>query len=101
MDLLEDLETEFGNIRIVRYKRDGSHAYYQGCCSHSEANKEGVSTCIQFASQRGLIIVTSNKTMAELRTMLTGPVLRRINGEEEPDKSRYLIYDLHGYRRRR
>jgi spermidine synthase len=55
MDLLEDLETEFGNIRIVRYKRDGSHAYYQGFCSHSEANKEGVSTCTYVHTMYGII----------------------------------------------
>jgi spermidine synthase len=55
MILLEDLETEFGNIRIVRYKRDGSHAYYQGTCSHSEANREGVSTCTYVHTMFGLI----------------------------------------------
>src|SRR5271155_278014 len=55
MDLLEDLETEFGNIRIVRYKHDGSHAYYQGFCSHSEANKEGVSTCTYVHTMFGII----------------------------------------------
>jgi spermidine synthase len=55
MILLEDVETEFGNIRIVRHKRDGSYAYYQGFCSHSEANKEGVSTCTYVHTMSGII----------------------------------------------
>jgi spermidine synthase len=45
MILLEELDTEFGRIRITQSKRDGACTYYQNGCSHSEADAEGVSTC--------------------------------------------------------
>lgn len=45
MLLLEDLDTEFGNIKIVRSKSDGTCTYYQDACFHSQANAEGISTC--------------------------------------------------------
>lgn len=45
MLLLEELNTEFGNIRITRSKQTGFCTYYQGSCCHSQADTEGVSTC--------------------------------------------------------
>ena len=45
MILLEDLDTEFGNIKIMRSKRKGSYSYYQEGCFHSEINAEGISAC--------------------------------------------------------
>lgn len=45
MLLLEDLDTEFGNIKIMRSRSDGTCTYYQDACFHSQANAEGVSTC--------------------------------------------------------
>lgn len=45
MILLEDLDTEFGNIKIMRSRSDGGYTYYQDACFHSQANAEGVSTC--------------------------------------------------------
>lgn len=45
MLLMEDLDTEFGNIKIMRSKSDGTCTYYQEACFHSQANAEGVSTC--------------------------------------------------------
>ncbi len=45
MILLEDLDTEFGNIKIMRSKRDGTYSYYQEACFHSQINSDGVSTC--------------------------------------------------------
>jgi spermidine synthase len=46
MILLEELNTEFGNIRIVKSKTDGTCTYYQDKCFHSQVDGEGVSTCI-------------------------------------------------------
>jgi spermidine synthase len=43
--LLEELDTEFGNIKIMRSKSDGTYTYYQDACFHSQINAEGVSTC--------------------------------------------------------
>jgi spermidine synthase len=45
MILLEELDTEFGSIRIVKSKEDGRFTYYQNGCAHSEADIEGTSTC--------------------------------------------------------
>lgn len=45
MIVLEEFDTEFGNIRIVRSKSNGACTYYQNTCSHSEIDMEGVSTC--------------------------------------------------------
>lgn len=45
MILLEELDTEFGQIRIIESKHDGSRTYYQDTCFHSQSTAEGVSTC--------------------------------------------------------
>jgi len=45
MILLEELDTEFGHIKIIRSKSDGHCTYYQNDCFHSQATAEGVSTC--------------------------------------------------------
>ena len=45
MLLLEELDTEFGNIKIMRSREDGSCTYYQEECFHSQINTDGVSTC--------------------------------------------------------
>ena len=45
MILLEELDTEFGNIKIMRSRHDGTCSYYQEACFHSQINAEGVSTC--------------------------------------------------------
>jgi spermidine synthase len=45
MMILEEVETEFGNIKILCSKSDGTCTYFQDKCSHSQINAEGVSTC--------------------------------------------------------
>lgn len=45
MIVIEELDTEFGNIKIMRSKRDGSYSYHQEACFHSQINADGVSTC--------------------------------------------------------
>jgi spermidine synthase len=45
MIILEDLNTEFGNIKIMRSKSDGTYSYFQESCFHSQINEDGVSTC--------------------------------------------------------
>lgn len=45
MALLKKFETDFGTIRVTRFKRDGSLAYYQNGCFHSQANRKGISIC--------------------------------------------------------
>jgi len=45
MILLEEINTEFGHIKIIRSKSDGTCTYYQDECLHSKINAEGVSIC--------------------------------------------------------
>lgn len=45
MLLLEELDTEFGNIKIMRSRSDGTYTYYQDSCFHSQATAKGISTC--------------------------------------------------------
>jgi len=45
MILLEEMDTEFGTIKIVRSKDTDAITYYQNGCSHSEVDMEGISTC--------------------------------------------------------
>ena len=45
MLVLEEIDTEFGNIKILRSKSDGGCSYYQGLCLHSQINEDGVSMC--------------------------------------------------------
>jgi len=76
MILLEELDTEFGNIRIVRSKSNGNCTYYQNGCSHSEADMEGISTCAyvhvmysiirQSQAQRVLMIGCAGGTLATM-----------------------------------
>ncbi|MGB9153250.1 MAG: fused MFS/spermidine synthase [Alphaproteobacteria bacterium] len=44
MPILKQIKTPYGTIRITRYA-DGSLAYYQNGCFHSQADKNGVSVC--------------------------------------------------------
>lgn len=44
MPLLKQFKTPFGTVRITK-ARDGTLAYYQNGCFHSQANKRGVSVC--------------------------------------------------------
>lgn len=76
MDVLEDLKTEFGNIRIVKSKEDGRLTYYQDGCAHSEADIEGTSTCAyvhvmysivrQSQAQKVLMIGCAGGTLATM-----------------------------------
>jgi spermidine synthase len=43
--LLKQFKTDFGDIRITRCKSDGTTAYYQNGCFHSQANRRGTSIC--------------------------------------------------------
>jgi spermidine synthase len=76
--LLEDVETPFGRIRITRSERTGNTSYHQDKCLHSQADIDGVSTCVyihvmheiirQCRGKRVLIIGGAGGTLA---TMLT------------------------------
>lgn len=76
--LLEDVETPFGRIRITRSERTGSVSYHQDKCLHSQADGDGVSTCVyihvmheiirQCRGKRVLVIGGAGGTLA---TMLT------------------------------
>lgn len=46
MILVEEIDTEFGTIKIMREKKSGIVTYYQNSCFHSQATAEGVSTCV-------------------------------------------------------
>jgi spermidine synthase len=45
MALLKKFQTGFGDISIIRDPEDGSLAYYQNGCFHSQATKDGISLC--------------------------------------------------------
>lgn len=76
MLLLEELDTEFGNIKIMRSRSDGTCSYYQEECFHSQINAEGVSTCgyvhvmysitKQSLAQRVLMIGGAGGTLATM-----------------------------------
>src|SRR3989442_624287 len=76
MILLEELDTEFGNIRITLSKHDGAYTYYQNGCFHSQANSDGISTCAyvhvmykiikQSGAQRVLMIGCAGGTLATM-----------------------------------
>lgn len=44
MILLEEVDTEFGHIKIIKTKYDGRCSYYQDTCFHSQITPEGIST---------------------------------------------------------
>jgi spermidine synthase len=44
--LLKQFKTDFGTIRITRSKRDGTMAYFQNGCFHSQSRKDGSSVCV-------------------------------------------------------
>lgn len=74
--LLEEFDTEFGNIRIVRSRDDGTLSYMQGNSFHSQARPDGTSTCAyvhvmyslirQSQAQRILIIGCAGGTLATM-----------------------------------
>lgn len=76
MYLLEELDTEFGNIRIVKSREDGRFTYYQNGCAYSEADIEGTSTCAyvhvmysiirQSQAQKVLMIGCAGGTLATM-----------------------------------
>lgn len=76
MLLLEELDTEFGNIKIMRSRSDGTYTYYQDSCFHSQATAEGISTCgyvhvmhsiiKQSAAQNVLMIGCAGGTLATM-----------------------------------
>ena len=43
--VVEEVDTEFGLIKILRSKYDGTYSYFQDTCFHGEIDNEGVSTC--------------------------------------------------------
>ncbi len=45
MILLENVDTAYGNIKILESEKDGSITYYQGEVFQSQVDKKGVSTC--------------------------------------------------------
>ena len=76
MILLEDVETPFGNIKIMQCRTDGTFTYYQDRCFHSQATEDGVSTCVyihvlyevirQCAAKRVLLIGCAGGTLATI-----------------------------------
>jgi protein-L-isoaspartate O-methyltransferase len=76
MILLEDVETPFGNIKIMQCRTDGTFTYYQDRCFHSQATEDGVSTCVyihvlyevirQCAAKRVLLIGCAGGTLATM-----------------------------------
>ncbi len=76
MIVLEDFTTEFGTIRVTRSRKNGVCTYYQDKCFHSQANSDGVSTCVyihvmdalirQAGARRVLMIGCAGGTLATM-----------------------------------
>jgi len=76
MILLEESDTEFGHIKIVRSQRDGSVTYFQDECFHSQVSAEGESLFYyihvmhslirQVGAQRILMIGCAGGTLATM-----------------------------------
>jgi len=76
MILLEELDTEFGHIKIVRSRYDGAVTYYQDECFHSQVNADGESLFSyihvmhslirQVAARRVLMIGCAGGTLATM-----------------------------------
>ncbi|MFZ5673257.1 MAG: spermidine synthase [Pseudomonadota bacterium] len=45
MVIVEEFDTEFGHITIIRSRDDGAYTYLQDECFHSQATPDGTSTC--------------------------------------------------------
>ena len=90
MNLVKQIKTAFGNIRVTKAS-DGSVTYYQNGCFHSQADKNGVSVCayihviyeliLQSMAHNVLIIGCGGGTLATmLRRMKAKVTVVDING---------------------
>jgi len=76
MELLEDVDTPHGNIKILESNKDGTITYYQGECFQSQIDKHGTSTCayihvmknvmMSVKPKRVLLIGSAGGTLATL-----------------------------------
>jgi len=74
--LLKRIPTDYGTISITRSAHDGSMAYYQNGCFHSQATRQGISICAyvhvihelirQARARRILIIGCAGGTLATM-----------------------------------
>lgn len=55
MILIEEVDTEFGPIKIYRSRTGNTFTYYQNECFHSQANADGISTCAYVHVMHGII----------------------------------------------
>lgn len=56
MILLENVDTPFGNIKIIESSKDGSITYYQGECFQSQVDKKGTSTCAYIHVMKDVVL---------------------------------------------
>ncbi len=76
MDILKQVETDFGTIQVMRSKSDGSLAYFQDGTFHSQSTWRGISICAyvhvmheivrQARARRVLIIGCAGGTLATM-----------------------------------
>lgn len=63
MILLENVDTPFGNIKIMQSNKDGTVTYYQGECFQSQIDKKGVSTCAYIHIMKDAILSAAPKSV--------------------------------------
>lgn len=71
MAILKQIKTPFGKIRITR-DRDGTLAYFQNGCFHSQANANGVSICAYVHVLYQIIIQKQWRSKTPKRVLMIG-----------------------------
>ena len=61
MILLENVDTPYGNIKIVQSNKDGTTTYYQGECFQRQVDKDGISTCAYIHIMKELMLAARPK----------------------------------------
>lgn len=61
--VVEEIDTEFGLIKILRSKYDGTYSYFQDKCFHGEIDNEGVSTCGYIHVMRSVILQSEARSI--------------------------------------
>ncbi len=63
MILLENVDTPFGNIKIIESEKDGTVTYYQGECFQSQVDAKGTSTCAYIHVMKDVVLSVKPKSV--------------------------------------
>lgn len=61
MILLENVDTPFGNIKIIQSNKDGTITFYQGEVFQSQVDKKGTSTCAYIHAMKDIMLAGKPK----------------------------------------